>query len=69
MIYTVMEVTDKAIVVWDGKTYIDKSNVSGRDESTLTLPVGNPSRFQVNDKVSLIVMLDERPEQKVSNDE
>lgn len=57
MSYTVTEVGDDWVEAWDGETYIDPSNISGREKSTMKVYVGAPHQFLVGDVVALAVRL------------
>lgn len=61
MIYTVTDINDKAIVVWDGETWTDPSHPgpkpAGQGPATMSIPVEHPGRFEVGDKVALYAVL------------
>lgn len=57
MNYEVTAVGDDWVEIWDGESFIDKSNVSGRDKSVDRVFVGIMHPFQVGDQVGLKVYL------------
>jgi hypothetical protein len=59
--YTVVGIGDGYVELWDGMTKIDPSVPQA---ATMTCPVESSSRFEINDKVDIVIVLRERPEKK-----
>lgn len=63
--YRITAVHDTSVEIWDGSSKIDESS-PGLGPSTMTLPIEQSSKFQVDDIVDLVVVLRERPEKNDS---